>query len=129
MDRQEVADWIAANMLDTDAWDRASEQKQTVAVVQAERNLSRWYPTISPMAVSIVAFQAIWELQGVDPALKYQKHNVKTVSDNGESVTYKDGERPAVAPDVRELLGPTADELAEQEAAEAAQRQYGGVLI
>ncbi|WP_247681741.1 hypothetical protein [Paenibacillus sp. Marseille-P2973] len=116
-------------MLDTDAWDRASEQKQAVAVVQAKRNLAIWYPDIHPIAVSIVAFQAVWELQGLDPALKYQKHNVKTVSDNGESISYKDGERPAVAPDVRTLLGSTADELAEEEAAEAAQKQYGGALI
>lgn len=129
MDRQEVADWIAANMLDTDAWDRASEQKQAVAVVQAERNLARWYPEISPMAVSIVAFQAVWELQGIDPALKYLKHNVKTITDNGESVSYKDGERPAVAPDVRELLGPTADEIAVEEAEQAAQQQFGGCLL
>lgn len=129
MDRREVADWIAANMLDSEAWDRAPEPKQGVAVVQAGRNLARWYPDITPMAVSIVAFQAVWELQGIDPALKYQKHNVKTVSDNGESISYKDGERPDVAPDVRALLGPTADELAEKEAAEAAQRQYGGALV
>jgi hypothetical protein len=129
MDRQEVADWIAANMLDTEAWDRASEQRQTVAVVQAERNLTRWYPEISPMAVSIIAFQAVWELQGIDPALKYLKHNVKTITDNGESVSYKDGERPAVAPDVRELLGPTADEMAASEAEEAAKQQFGGCLL
>lgn len=129
MDPQEVGAWISANMLDTDAWDRATEKKQYVAVVQAERNLARWYPDITPMAVSIVAFQTVWELQGIDPALKYQKHNVKTVTDNGESISYKDGERPDVAPDVRALLGPTADELAEEAAEEAAQRQYGGALI
>lgn len=129
MDRQEVDAWIALNMLDTDAWDRATEQKQAVAVVQAERNLARWYPDINPMAVSIIAFQAVWELQGIDPVLKYQKHNVKMVSDNGESISYKDGERSDVAPNVRELLGPTADELAEQESAEASQRQYGGALV
>ncbi|WP_431785739.1 hypothetical protein [Paenibacillus lactis] len=129
MDPQEVGAWISANMLDMDAWDRATEKKQAVAVVQAERNLARWYPDITPMAVSIVAFQTIWELQGIDPALKYQKHNVKTISDNGESVSYKDGERPDVAPDVRALLGPTADELAEEAVEEAAQRQYGGALI
>ncbi len=129
MDPQEVGAWISANMLDTDAWDRATGPKQAVAVVQAERNLARWYPDITPMAVSIVAFQAVWELQGIDPALKYQKHNVKTVTDNGESVSYKDSERPAVAPDVRQLLGPTADEIAEQEAEEALQKQYGGALI
>ncbi|MBO2942806.1 hypothetical protein JJQ72_02250 [Paenibacillus sp. F411] len=129
MDPQEVGVWISENMLDTEAWDRATEQKQVVAVVQAERNLARWYPEIDPMAVSIVASQTVWELEGVDPALKYQKHNVKTVSDNGESISYKEGERPDVAPDVRSLLGPTADELAEEEAEAVAQLQYGGALV
>lgn len=128
MNAQEVGDWIAANMLDTDAWDQASETKQAVAVKQAERNLARWYPKVA-QSVDVVSYQTVWELQGVDPALKYQKHNVKTVSDNGESVSYKDGTRDVVAPDVRELLGPTDEEMAEQEAEEAAQKQYGGALV
>lgn len=126
MDKQTVADWIVDNLLDTDAWDRASEQQQTVAVKQAERNLARWYPDAA-LTVEIVSYQAVWELQGLDPALKYQKHNVKTVQDSGEGVTYKDGERPVVAPDVRGLLGATAEELAEQ-AAEDSSPQYGGAL-
>ncbi len=128
MDPAEVGGWIIANMLDAEAWLRASEQRQTVAVVQAERNLARWYPDVE-LSAEIVAYQSVWELQGIDPALKYQKHNVKTVTDNGETVSYKDGERPVVAPDVHALLGPTADELAELEAEEVAQRQYGGALI
>lgn len=127
MDRQQVADWIAENLLDSDVWDRASEQKQTVAVRQAERNLARWYQDVD-LTVEIVAYQAVWELYGVDPVLKYQRHAVKSLSDNGESVTYKDKEeRPAVAPEVRSLLGPTADELAEDAAANPP--QYGGALI
>jgi hypothetical protein len=127
MDRQQVADWIADNLLDSDIWDRASEHKQTVAVRQAERNLARWYPDVE-LTVEIVAYQAVWELYGVDPVLKYQQHAVKSLSDNGESVTYKDKEeRPAVAPEVRSLLGPTADELAEDAAANPP--QYGGALI
>lgn len=121
----EVGDWIAANVLDTDAWDRSA--KQGIAVVQAERNLKRWYPD-TELIVSLVAYQAIWELQGVDPALKYQKHNVKTVQDNGETVTYKDGMRGTVAPDVRELLGPTAEEIAVEDEANASDVQYGGCL-
>lgn len=130
MDRKEVADWIANNILDSDPWDRASEQKQAVAVAQAERNLARWYPDIIPMAVSIVAFQTVWELYGVDPVLMYQRHAVKSLGDNGETISYKDKEdRSVIAPEVRELLGPTADELAEEETAEEAQRQYGGALI
>lgn len=128
MDRQSVNDWITDNLLDIEAWERASEQRQTVAVKQAERNLARWYPD-AELTTEVVAYQSVWELQGLDPALKYQKHNVKTVTDNGESVSYKDGERQTVAPDVRELLGPTADELAEQEAEAAAALQYGGALI
>lgn len=128
MNRQTVGEWIIENLLDTEAWGRASEQRQTVAVKQVERNLARWYPD-ADHTTEVVAYQAVWELQGIDPALKYQKHNVKTVTDNGESISYKDGERPLVAPDVRELLGPTADELAELEAGEQAQKQYGGALI
>ncbi|GBG09508.1 hypothetical protein PAT3040_04158 [Paenibacillus agaridevorans] len=128
MDRQTVNDWIVDNMLDSEAWLRAGEQKQSVAVKQAERKLALWYPEYE-LVVAVVTYQALWELQGVDPALKYQKHNVKTVTDNGESVSYKDGERDVVAPDVRALLGPTADELAEQEAEEALRLQYGGALI
>ncbi|MFD2116345.1 hypothetical protein ACFSTH_08330 [Paenibacillus yanchengensis] len=128
MDPLEVGSWIITNMLDTEAWLRASDQRQTVAVVQADRNLARWYPDIE-LYTEIVAYQAIWELQSIDPALKYQKHNVKQVTDNGETVSYKDVERPVVAPDVRALLGATADELAELEAEEVEQRQYGGALI
>ncbi|KUP22445.1 hypothetical protein [Paenibacillus sp. DMB5] len=123
---EEVSAWIAANVLDSEAWDKA--KKPAVAVTQSERNLARWYPAIV-LTVPMVAMQAIWELQGIDPALKYQKHNVKTVTDNGETVSYKDGARPAVAPDVHDMLGPTADELAEEEAASALQKQYGGCLL
>lgn len=125
---QDVGAWIADNLLDSDPWDRASEQKQAVAVTQAKRNLTRWYPDVE-LTDEIVAYQAIWELYGVDPVLKYQRHAVKSLGDNGESISYKDDDRPVVAPDVRELLGPTADELAEQEAEEAAQLQYGGALV
>ncbi|MEK3882422.1 hypothetical protein [Paenibacillus sp. PL2-23] len=128
MDRQTVNDWIIDNMLDSEAWLRAGEQKQSVAVKQAERKLAHWYPE-TELVVAVVAYQSVWELQALDPALKYQKHNVKTVSDSGESVTYKDGARPDVAPEVRELLGLTADELAEQNSVSAASLQYGGALI
>lgn len=122
---QEVGSWIADNLLDSDPWDRASEQKQAVAVTQAARNLSRWYPD-AELTTEIVAYQAIWELYGVDPVLKYQRHAVKSLGDSGESITYKDkDERPIVAPEVSRLLGPTADDIADDES----QMQYGGALI
>lgn len=124
MDRQEVGDWIAVNLLDSEPWVRASEQKQAVAVTQAVRNLSRWYPAVE-LTDEVVAYQAIWELYGVDPVLKYQRHAVKSLGDNGETISYKEKEeRPLVAPDVRELLGPTAEEIAASTAL-----QYGGALI
>ena len=129
MDRQVVGEWIADNLLDSEPWVRASEQKQSVAVTQAVRNLSRWYPDVE-LTDEVVAYQAIWELYGVDPVLKYQRHAVKSLGDNGETISYKEKEeRPVVAPDVRELLGPTADEIADLEAEEQAQKQYGGALI
>lgn len=118
----EVGAWIDANMLDSDAWDRSI--KQVVAVVQAERNLARWYPDVA-LTVDHVSYQTVWELQGIDPALKYQKHNVKQVTDEGEQVSYKDGIRDIVAPDVRDLLGSTAEEIA---ADTSTPLQYGGCL-
>ncbi|RKD20966.1 hypothetical protein BEP19_14870 [Ammoniphilus oxalaticus] len=126
IDVSSVDQWVNENVLEKDAWTDAD--RPDIAVKQATRNLQRWYPE-TELSIEVVAYQAIWELQGIDPALKYQKHNVKTVTDNGESISYKDGERPVVAPFVRELLGPTADEIAQQEAEDAAQRQYGGVLL
>lgn len=129
MDRQVVGDWIADNLLDSEPWVKASEQKQSVAVTQAVRNLSRWYPDVE-LTDEAVAYQSIWELYGVDPVLKYQRHAVKSLGDNGETISYKEKEeRPVVAPDVRELLGPTAEEIADLEAEEQAQKQYGGALI
>lgn len=120
---QEVGTWIAANVLDSDAWDRSN--KQAVAITQAERNLARWYPA-TELTVSLVAYQAIWELQGIDPALKYQKHGVKSVTDGGEQVSFKDGIRDLVAPDVRQILGPTAEELVSVQSSDI---QYGGCLL
>lgn len=55
---QEVGDWIIDNLLDTEAWDRATEAKQSVAVKQAERNLARWYPDVE-LTVEIIAYQTI----------------------------------------------------------------------
>ncbi|QWU17390.1 hypothetical protein SAMN04487895_104224 [Paenibacillus sophorae] len=122
---EEVAAWIVGNVLDTEAWDKKPE-KQPLAVKQAERNLSRWYPEVELM-VEVVSLQAIWELQGLDPALKFQRHAVKSLNDNGEGITYS-GIRDVVAPEVRELLGKPAFELAE-EAEDAPGPQYGGCLI
>ncbi|MEK4328917.1 hypothetical protein MKX70_24060 [Paenibacillus sp. FSL R7-0312] len=124
---EEVNLWIAENVLDTDAWDK-KPAKQPLAVKQAERNLARWYPAVV-LNIEVIALQSIWEMQGLDPALKFQKHGVKSVDDHGEGVTYS-GIRDVVAPDVRDLLGKTASEIAEEEAEEdGTDLQYGGCLI
>ncbi|WP_172369568.1 hypothetical protein [Sporosarcina jiandibaonis] len=120
---EEVSVWIALNVLDSQAWDDAT--KKDLAVVQASRNLSRWYPEIE-LTTDVVSFQAIWELQGLDPALKYQKQGVKAVTDSGERIDYV--HRDKVAPDVRDLLGPPFDELEEAEDDEYVP-QFGGRLI
>lgn len=101
--------WIQGNVLDRSAWDRSSEK--SIAVLQAERNLARWYPD-SEITDEFVAYQAIWELQGMDPALKFQKQGVKSVSEGEDRIDYL--YRDKVAPDVREILGPPAFELIEE---------------
>ncbi|MBG9603957.1 hypothetical protein ABE25_17915 [Cytobacillus firmus] len=101
--------WIQGNVLDRSAWDRSSEK--SIAVLQAERNLARWYPD-SEITDEFVAYQAIWELQGMDPALKFQKQGVKSVSEGEDRIDYL--ARDKVAPDVREILGPPAYELIEE---------------
>lgn len=115
----EVNEWIAVNVLESEVWDQNAD-KQGKAVIQAERNLQRWYPT-ALLTSEVVAYQAIWELQSLDPALKYQKQGVKSVSDNGERIDYT--ERDKVAPEVRQLLGPSVDEINDNPPL------YGGCLV
>lgn len=101
--------WIQENVLDRSAWGRSSEK--SIATTQATRNLQRWYPAV-PLTDELLAYQAIWELQGMDPALKFQKQGVKSVSEGEARIDYLD--RNKVAPDVREILGPPAFELIEE---------------
>lgn len=102
--------WIQDNVLDRKAWEDSEEQP--IAFNQAIRNLNRWYPTVE-LTDEVVAYQAIWELQGMDPALKYQKQGVKSVSEGEDRIDYLT--RDKVAPDVREILGAPVYELVEDE--------------
>ncbi|MBO1515050.1 hypothetical protein [Metabacillus bambusae] len=92
--------WIQSNVLDTKAWDEST--KQSIAVTQASRNINRWYPDIE-LTDEIVSYQVIWELQALDPVLKYQKQGLKHISESGERIEYNI--RDVVAPEVREILG------------------------
>lgn len=97
---ESVDAWIRTNILDSAVWDDSS--KQEIAVTQAVRKVQRWYPK-SDLTDELVAYQAIWELQGLDPVLKYQKQGVKSLRDRGEEISYS--ERDNIAPEVKELLG------------------------
>ncbi len=101
--------WIRGNVLDRKAWDASAEKE--IAITQSTRNLVRWYPE-SELTDELVAYQAIWELQGMDPALKFQKQGVRSVSEGSDRIDYLS--RDKVAPDVRDLLGPPAFELIEE---------------
>jgi hypothetical protein len=98
--------WIQVNILDSKAWDDST--KQQLAITQATRNLERWYPEVE-LTDEVVAHQAIWELQGTDPALKFQKQGVKSVSEGVDRIDYLT--RDKVAPDVRDILGRPLFEL------------------
>lgn len=116
--------WIQGNVLDSKPWDDSS--KQELAIKQAERNLNRWYPD-SELNEEVISYQAIWELQGIDPALKYQKQGVKYISDNGERIDYSS--RDKVAPEVREILGIPFYEQEEVEQEAASVTLHGGMLL
>jgi hypothetical protein len=117
-----VDEWIQENSLEAKVWNDSSQQQ--IAYNQAIRNLQRWYPEETEFTDEVVAYQVIWEIQGIDPALKYQKQGVKYVSDSGERIDYL--ERDRVAPDVREILGPPLFELEE---GVAGVELYGGGLL
>jgi hypothetical protein len=114
--------WIQDNSLEAKVWNDSTQQQ--IAYNQALRNLQRWYPEKIEFTDEVVAYQVIWEIQGMDPALKYQKQGVKYVSDTGERIDYET--RSRVAPDVREILGPPLFELEEEV---AGVELYGGELI
>ncbi|KON88950.1 hypothetical protein AF332_20600 [Sporosarcina globispora] len=101
--------WIQGNVLDRKAWSDSTEKG--IAVTQATRNLVRWYPD-TDLTDELVAYQAIWELQGMDPALKFQKQGVKSVSEGSDRIDYST--RDKVSPDVRDTQGPPAFELIEE---------------
>jgi hypothetical protein len=112
---EEVSVWIGENLLDASLWDSSGYTKQDKAVNQANRNLQRWYPD-QTLTAAVVSFQAIWELQALDPALKFQRQGVKQVSDRGESISY--GDRDKVAPEVRDIFGAPVDQLMRLEGGE-----------
>jgi hypothetical protein len=101
-----VDSWILDNMLDSEIWEKS--QKQDLAVIQASRNLTRWYPE-TVLTDEMVAYQVIWELQGLDPVLKYQKQGIKAISEGSDRIDYVT--RDKVAPEVREILGNPSYEI------------------
>lgn len=100
-----VGAWILDNILDTAAWE--SSDKQEIALNQASRNLMRWYPDVE-LSDELLSYQVIWELQGLDPVLKYGKQGIKAISEGSDRIDYLT--RDKVAPDVRDILGSPAYE-------------------
>ncbi|MFE8697977.1 hypothetical protein ACFYKT_16670 [Cytobacillus sp. FJAT-53684] len=107
---ESINTWIQANILDSKAWDDSS--KKDIAVVQAMRNIKRWFPEVV-FSDEIISYQVIWELQGLDPVLKYGKQGIKHISESGDRIEYTT--RDKVAPEVREILGVPLYELEESE--------------
>lgn len=117
---EEVEIWIQSNVLDRKAWEDSTEK--AIAVIQASRNLTRRYPD-KELTDEVVAHQAIWELQGLDPALKYGKQGIKAISEGQDRIDYQN--RDKVAPEAREILGAPSLELVE----EAPVVLEGGILL
>jgi hypothetical protein len=100
--------WILANMLDTEAWEKT--EKKDIVVTQSLRNLTRWYPE-AVLTDEIVAYQAVWEIQGLDPVLKFQKQGIRAISEGSDRIDYLT--RDKVASEVREILGAPSYEAVE----------------
>lgn len=105
-----VDEWIRNNVLDKQVWEINTEQID-VAFTQATRNLTRWYPSVE-LTDELVSYQSIWELQALDPVLKYQKHGVRAISEGNDRIDYLT--RDKVAPDVRDILGAPSYETSEE---------------
>jgi hypothetical protein len=101
--------WIKTNVLNSKAWNDST--KKELAVIQATRNLERWYPEVE-LTDETVSYQAIWEIEGTDPALKFQRQGVRSVSEGEDRIDYLT--RDIVAPEVREILGAPSFELTEE---------------
>ncbi len=104
---ESIDQWIKENLLEAAVW--VSFENQSVAFIQTVRHLTIWYPD-AELTVPVVAYQAIWEIKGLDPVLKYSGQGVRSLTDNEERVDYGDYIRPKVAPEVHNLLGPPIDE-------------------
>lgn len=117
---ESVNSWIQSNVLDSKAWDDST--KKEIAINQASRNISRWFPD-AELTDEITSYQAIWELQALDPVLKYQKQGLKHISESGDRIEYNT--RDVVAPEVREILGAPSFEIDE----EIAYALEGGSLL
>jgi hypothetical protein len=103
-----VYSWILENLLDSEAWEKS--EKPDLAFIQASRNLTRWYPE-AELTDEVVAYQAIWEIQGLDPVLKYQKQGIRAISEGQDRIDYVT--RDKVASEVREILGAPSYEQVE----------------
>ncbi|MDR7237122.1 hypothetical protein [Neobacillus drentensis] len=102
----ELDKWIFENLLDRKSWEDSKEQD--IAMNQAVRNLTRWFPSVQ-LTAELIAYQVVWELQGLDPVLKYQKQGIKAISEGPDRIDYQT--RDKVAPEIREILGQPAYEI------------------
>lgn len=106
---EDVEIWIQGNVLDRKAWEEFDDKE--IAINQATRNLTRWYKLME-MTDEIVSYQTIWEIQGLDPVLKYGKQGIRSISEGEDRIDYLT--RDKVAPDVRDILGTPSYELLEE---------------
>lgn len=120
---ESIDQWIEENLLEADVW--VSFENKPVAFIQTVRHLTSWFPD-AELTVPVVAYQAIWEIKGLDPVLKYSGQGVRSLTDNQERVDYGDYVRHKVAPEVLDLLGPPIDKKTE---ASIVPQLFGGRLI
>lgn len=120
---ESIDQWIKENLLEADVW--VAFENKPVAFIQTVRHLNAWYPD-ADLTVPVIAYQALWEIKGLDPVLKYSGQGVRSLTDNQERVDYGDYVRQKISPEVLDLLGPPIDEKTE---ASIVPQLFGGRLI
>lgn len=104
---EEVQSYIDENILHSDVFDAADENKKRKAVKNAENALYNYYrqfnPEENPIQIAAVAYQTIWLLQ-IDDSVRRAEQGVTNVNVMGISISMLQIDR-SISPQVIRMLG------------------------
>lgn len=104
---EDVQSFINENILHSDVFDTADENKKRKAVKNAENVLYNYYrqfhPEENPLQIGAIAYQTIWLLQ-IDDSVRRAEQGVTNVNVMGISISMLQIDR-SISPQVLRTLG------------------------